>query len=130
MIATWMLLGALVLQESESSHLGSSFLESCVASGKDADRNATRVNDPRAFAEMRVKDTSCDEYINGLADGLEMGGLVCFPNGGTPAQRSLTYLLKREHVVKYLRDHPELLRLGRNRLVTDALVKAFPCKKQ
>jgi hypothetical protein len=95
-----------------------------------------------------AKEFLCYGYIEGVADSLEVHGLIewgnrqsriargdlteaardasarppifCSPAGGTYGQ----YV---KVVLKFLRDHPERLHEHRRNLVEDALQNAFPC---
>jgi hypothetical protein len=70
----------------------------------------------------------CVGYVAGVMDGALMAPIitnsrpvVCAPKGGT-SEQSL------RAVIKYLRDHPEVLHESAEVHVITALVKAFPCR--
>jgi len=60
-------------------------------------------------------------YVAGICDGFN-GQRFCTATGVTAAQVS-------DIVAKYLEEHPEIRHKAGYLLVTEALKKAFPCKK-
>lgn len=61
-------------------------------------------------------------FTSGVADTLSLEGVICLPDGGTRGQVAAV-------VSKHVRDYPEQWARPAYRLVRDALVKAFLCKK-
>ncbi len=62
-------------------------------------------------------------YVWGIADTLELSGLVCIQNGVTRKQLV-------DVVIRYLAAHPEFRQLHAEALTGVALMEAFPCKKK
>lgn len=95
--------------------LGHGFIEDC-----KADPAAHPPATSSDAWSARVARTACTTYLEGLADGLTSGGLLCTPAGVTVGQL-------RAVVIKYLEDHPELLHEERFVLATKAL-KPWACR--
>ncbi len=93
----------------DTSH-GNGLLEACTSERK--------FTNDLAFSNY----VYCMGYIDGLADGLELGKFVDRPAGVTNVQTKAV-------VVKYLQDHPESLHLSSVILVSRALINAWPGKK-
>ena len=69
---------------------------------------------------------SCLGFVTAVAEILAdpfygIGGKVCFPQGTTSVQLQAAFL-------KYLKDHPEVLRISAARLAVQALEQTFPCR--
>ena len=65
------------------------------------------------------RDGFCYGYVISLFDTIQ-GVIMCAPDGVT--RRQVQSIVK-----KYLKENPENLHLTANRLVTGALIEAFPC---
>ena len=76
-----------------------------------------------------VSDISCIAYVRGFVDGMMIGTILgkekrmvyCPPTDGLAVDQA------RLIIEKYLKDHPEKLRIEAGYLVGEALVSAFPC---
>ena|ERR1700712_176412 len=77
----------------------------------------------------KVSDISCIAYVRGFVDGMMIGTILgtetrtvyCPPTDGLAVDQA------RLVIEKYLKDHPEKLRIEAGYLVGEALVSAFPC---
>jgi len=70
----------------------------------------------------RGNAASCDGYIAGVADTLEMTRTICIPPRVTSGQLV-------DVVIKFLKDNPESRHYAGASEATIALGRAFPCQK-
>ena len=79
------------------------------------------------FAEGREWKSGGEAFDMGFCSGLVEG--VAFSSPEVCTSSDVTHGQGARVVLKYLNDHPEKLKLRRDRLVEAALAQAFPCDK-
>lgn len=70
-----------------------------------------------------LKLDTCNSYILGVADTLQLSGKTCVPSSGIATQQMIRVARK------YIADHPERWATHPAFIIREALVASFPCRK-
>lgn len=100
-------------------------IEQLYSSCKGAIKNAETPDRTEISIDTAVGHIACTEYLDGLMDGVVIGGAlklnpVCLPKG-------IEHQRMARVVVKYIDDYPEVIAKEKAAVALMALVDAYPC---